>query len=103
MTTSRSISNAVLQERIDQQHVQVMLSLAQLTDKITTLCQRMQGTEIARAEDRARIAAIETQHKTMRVDLDSVKARTLRLIIAVAVLSGATSVAVDKLVGLFTP
>jgi len=80
-----------------------MLSLAQLTDKVTVLCQRVQETEIARVEDRARIAAIETQHKTMRVDLDSVKARTFRLIIAVAVLSGASSVAADKIIGLFLP
>ena len=103
MTPPRSISNAVLQERIDQQHVQVMLSLAQLIDKVTILCQRVQTAEISSVKDQARITAVETQQTTMQGELTSVKSRTMRLVVAVAILGGATSVAVDKLVGLFMP
>ena len=100
MTTQR-ITNAVLQERQVQQHTQVMLSLARVEDKLTTLCQRVQSAEVASVEDRARIAAVEQQQETMRDDLANVKSRTMRLVVAVAVLGGATSVAIDKLIGLF--
>lgn len=103
MTAPCSISNAVLQERIDQQHTQVMSSLAQLMDKVTTLCQRMQEAEIASTRDQARITAVETRQTAMQTDLTGVKSRTMRLVVAVAILGGATSVAVDKLVGLFLP
>ena len=102
MSTSR-ITNAVLRERIDQQHTRVMLTLARVEDKLTTLCGRIQEAEVASAEDRARIAIVETKQKTMQADLSSVKSRTLRLIVAVAVLSGASSVAADRLIGLFLP
>lgn len=98
-----TVTNAVLQERQAQQHTQVMLSLARVEDKITTLCQRAQSAEVASVEDRAHIAAVETEQKTMKTDLTSVKARTLRLIVAVAVLSGASSVVVDRFIGLLFP
>lgn len=101
--TAQRITNAVLQERQVQQHTQVMLSLARVEDKLTTLCKRQQDAEVTSVEDRARITAIEAQHKVMKTDLDSVKSRTLRLIIAVAVLSGASSVAADRFVGLLFP
>lgn len=100
MPTPR-ITNAVLQERQVQQHTQVMLSLARVEDKLTTFCQRVQEAEITSVEDRARITAVETQQETMKTGLASVKARTWRLVVAVAVLGGAASVAVDKLIGLF--
>lgn len=102
MTTPR-ITNAVLQERQVQQHTQVMLSLARVEDKLTTMSQRAQDAEIASVEDRARITAIETQHATMKTDLAGVKRQTLRLIVTVAVLSGASSVAVDRFIGLLFP
>lgn len=102
MTTPR-VTNAVLQERIDQQHTQVMLMLARVEDKVTTLCQRVQDAEVASVGDRARIAAVEKQQASMETDLSGVKARTLRLIITVAVLSGASSVAADRLIGLLLP
>ena len=101
--TPSPVTNAVLQERIDQQHTRVMLTLARVEDKLTTLCGRVQGAEVASVEDRARIVAVETKQATMQADLSSVKTRTLKLIIAVAVLSGASSVAADRLIGLFLP
>jgi len=97
------VTNAVLRERIDQQHTQVMLSLTRVEDKLTTLCSRVQGAEVVSAEDRARIAVVETRQATMQADLSSVKKRTLRLVIAVAVLSGASSVAADRVLGLLLP
>lgn len=97
------ITNAVLRERIDQQHTRVMITLARVEDKLTTLCQRVQEAEVASAEDRARISIVETRQKTMQNDIAGVKTRTLRLIVAVAVLSGASSVAVNSLIGLFLP
>ena len=97
------VTNAVLQERIDQQHTRVMLSLARMEDKLATLCQRMQQAEVASVEDRARIVAVEGRQSAMNTDLAGVKKRTLRLVIAVAVLSGASSVAVDRVIGLFLP
>lgn len=100
MTSTPRITNAVLQERQVQQHTQVMLSLARVEDKLTTLCQRVQDAEVASVEDRARIAAIETQQETMKTDLAGVKTRTLRLIIAIALLSGASSAAVSSFLGL---
>jgi len=101
--TSPRITNAVLQERQDQQHTQVMLMLARVEDKVTTLCQRMQEAEITSAKDQARIMAMEVQQEVMRGDLSSVKARTLRIIVVVAVLSGASSVAAERLLGLLLP
>ena len=97
------ITNAVLQERQVQQHTQVMLALARMEDKLTTLCQRVQQAEVASVEDRARIVAVEKRQSAMNTDLAGVKKRTLRLVIAVAVLGGATSVAADRIVGLFLP
>jgi len=107
MTPPHSISNAVLQERIDQQHTQVMLSLAQLTDKVTMLCQRVQETEVAKVEDQARITALEKQHVTMQTEqstlqdsLTASNVRIWRITVAVALIAGATSAAADKLMGL---
>jgi len=98
-----TVTNLVLQERIGQQHAQVMLTLARVEDKITKLCKRMQEAEVISVKDQARITAIETKHTAMKIDLDNVKARTLRLIVAVAVLSGASSVAADRFIGLLFP
>jgi len=103
MTSTPRITNAVLQERQVQQHTQVMLSLARVEDKLTTFCQRQQDAEVSSVEDRARITAVETQQETMKTDLAGVRARTLKLIVAVALLSGASSVAVDRFVGVLFP
>ena len=96
------ITNAVLQERQVQQHTQVMLSLARVEDKLTTLCQRVQDAELTSVEDRARIEAVEGQQSAMNTDLAGVKKHTLRLVVAVALLGGASSVAVDRIIGLFS-
>ena len=98
MATAR-ITNAVLQERQDQQHTQVMLTLARMEDKITTLCKRIQEAEIISAEDRARIAMLEKQQVMTGQD----SKRMTRLVIAIALIASAMTATADRLIGLLIP
>lgn len=65
--------------RVEQQYVQVMLLLARIEDKLTSLDVVVRRTEVAGARREERIGAAEERDKLSRIHREQLEARINRL------------------------
>ena len=105
-----AVTNAVLQERLDQQHTQTMLLLAKVDDKLTRMNGSIETCQTQSAEHEVRIDRIEectrtirTREDKLRAEIEEVRRHTWRTAIAVALVAGATMGSVQGILSLVLP
>ncbi len=105
-----AITNAVLQERLEQQHAQAMLLLAKVDDKLTRLNGSVNQIQLTSTEHAVRINKIEkcthtiqAREDKLRAEIEEVRSHTWRIAVAVAIIAGAAMSASERILGVLLP
>jgi len=105
-----AVTNAVLQERLEQQHTQTMLLLAKVDDKLTTLNGGVKEMQVQCAEHEVRLGQIEeragtvrTREDKLRAEIEEVRRQAWRTAIAVALVAGAAMSAGERVLSFVLP
>lgn len=105
-----AVTNAVLQERLQQQHAQTMLLLAKVDDKLTRLNGAVEGIQLSSAEHEVRIDNIEERSRSareregkLREEIEEIRKHAWRIAIAVALVAGAAMSAGERILGFVLP
>ena len=105
-----AVTNAVLQERLEQQHTQTMLLLAKVDDKLTKLNGTVEQIQMRDAEHEVRLVRVEECSQTVRAredklrgEIEEVRKYTWRIAIAVALVAGAAMSAGERMLSFVLP
>ena len=105
-----AVTNAVLQERLEQQHTQTMLLLAKVDDKLTKLNGSVEQIQLRDAEHEVRLTKVEACSKTvraredkLRAEIEEVRRHAWRTAIAVALVAGAAMSAGERVLSFVLP
>jgi capsule polysaccharide export protein KpsE/RkpR len=98
-----SITNAVLNERQQQQFTQTMVLLAQIKDHLATMNGSVREEQILGAEQELRINCLSKHIEKMEQELKKSQDRAVRLALAVALLTGMGMAGANKIFSLVIP
>jgi len=98
-----SITNAVLDERQEQQHTQTMVALARIDDRLVKMNGSVRQMQINDAGYEQRIESNTTRLIDIEKKQEEAQTRSWRLAVAIALLTGAGMAGVNAALGLVIP
>lgn len=98
-----ALTNEVLQERIDQQHAQVIRVLTRVDDKLTELNGSVKEMRVHNAEHDVRLGAVEDCNKKLKTDIENVRQHTWKIVVVIAAIIGGITTLGEKLLALMLP
>jgi len=98
-----SITNAVLNERQEQQHTQTMVALARIDDRLVKMNGSVRLMQINDAGHEQRIVSAESRLVDIEQKQEEAQTRSWRLAVAIALLTGAGMAGVNTVLGLIMP
>ena len=97
------VTNAVLQERQEQQFTQTMVLLAKIDDKLAVVSDTIHQVQIREAGQGLRLDCDEKRLAQVEDKLEAAQKHIWRIVVAAAVLTGAGMAGVDKVLSLIIP